>query len=147
MTTGILDPLASYMFHVEVDGLSIAQFKEVDGLSIAIGVIEHRANTAGGQPILKKLPGSMKYEDIVLKRGKVNDPTFWTWIKSVQDGNIESARRNGSIVLINFQHGEVHRFNFQAGWPSKVDVGKLIAGSDTVLIETVTITHESLTVA
>ena len=37
-----IDPIASYAFHVEIDSITIAQFKEVDGLSISVGVIEHR---------------------------------------------------------------------------------------------------------
>lgn len=140
------DPIASYAFHVEIDSITIAQFKEVGGLSISVGVIEHRANALKGQPVLRKLPGTMKFEDIVLSRGKVNDPAFWTWMKTVEGGNIDDARKNGSIVLFDYSHGEVTRFNFRAGWPSKVEIGKLQAASDSVLLETVTITHEHLEV-
>ncbi len=142
-----IDPIASYSFHVEIDSITIAQFKEVSGLSIAIGVIEHRANKLTGQPVLKKLPGAVHFEDIVLRRGKVNDTAFWTWMKTVQDGKIDEARKNGSIVLFDYAHGEVSRFNFQEGWPSKVEIGKLQAGADSVLLESVTITHEHLEVA
>ena len=140
------DPIATYAFHVEIQGITIAQFKEVDGLSITIGVIEHRANQLKGQPIMRKLPGAVKFEDIVLSRGKVNDAAFWTWIKTVQDGKIDEERKSGSIVLFDYAHGEVSRFNFQQGWPSKVEIGKLTAGADSVLLETVTITHEHLEV-
>lgn len=140
------DPIATYAFHVEIDSVTIAQFKEVDGLSISIGVIEHRANALKGQPVMRKLPGAVKFEDIVLSRGKVNDAAFWTWIKTVQDGKIDEARKSGSIVLFDYGHLEVSRFNFRAGWPSKVEVGKLQAGIDSVLLETVTITHEHLEV-
>jgi phage tail-like protein len=141
-----IDPIASYAFHVEIDSLTIAQFKEVEGLSISVGVIEHKANKLLGQPIMKKLPGSVKFEDIVMRRGKIADPAFWSWIKLVQDGKIDEARKNGSVVLYDYARGEVSRFNFEAGWPSRVEVGKLQAGSDTVLLETVTITHENLVV-
>ena len=140
------DPLATYAFHVEIQGITIAQFKEVDGLSISIGVIEHRANKLTGQPVMKKLPGAVRFEDIVLSRGKVNDAAFWTWIKQVQDGKIDEARKDGSVVLFDYAHGEVSRFNFKQGWPSKVDIGKLQAGADSVLLETIVITHEMLEV-
>ena len=89
----------------------------------------------------------MKFEDIVLSRGKVADQAFWSWIKLVQDGKISEARKSGSIVLFDYAHGEINRFNFEQGWPSKIEVGKLEAGSDSVLLETVTITHENLRVA
>ena len=141
-----LDPIATYAFHVDISGITIAQFKEVDGLSISVGVIEHRANKLTGLPVMKKLPGAVRFEDIVLSRGKVNDAAFWTWIKQVQDGKIDEARKDGSVVLFDYAHGEVSRFNFKQGWPSKVDIGKLQAGADSVLLETVTITHEQLEV-
>ena len=62
-----LDPIASYSFFINVDGLTIAQFKECDGLSIQVKVIEHRATQLKGQPLMRKLPGSVVFEDIVLK--------------------------------------------------------------------------------
>jgi phage tail-like protein len=140
------DPLASYCFHVEIDSITIAQFKSVSGLSIAVNVIQHQANLASGRPVVKKLPGSAKFDDLVLQRGKVNDAAFWTWIQQVQEGKIDAARKHGSIVLYDYAQGQVQRFSFENGWPSKVEVGKLEAGSDSVLLETVTITHERLTV-
>ena len=141
------DPIATYAYHVEIDSITIAQFKQVSGLSISVGVIEHRANKLLGQPIMKKLPGAVKFEDIVLSRGKVADQAFWSWIKLVQDGKVSEARKTGSIVLFDYAHGEINRFNFEQGWPSKIEVGKLEAGVDSVLLETVTITHENLRVA
>ena len=143
---GITDPLTNYSFAVEIDSLTIAQFKEVNGLGITVGVIENRANKAGGLPVLQKLPGSVKYEDIHLSRGKVNDKSFWDWIKKVQDGKIDEARKNGSIILYDLAHGEVSRFHFFQGWPSKVEIGKLAAGGDQVLLESVVITIEKLEV-
>jgi phage tail-like protein len=140
------DPIASYAYQVEIDSVTVAQFKAVSGLSISVGVIEHRSNKLMGQPVLKKLPGMVKFDDIVLSRGKVADQAFWTWIKQVQDGNISEARKSGSIVLFDYAHGEINRFNFEQGWPSKVEIGKLEAGVDSVLLETVTITHEMLRV-
>ena len=142
----VLDPLASYSFGVEITGVTVAQFKEVSGLGISITVIENRANQVGGQPVLQKLPGSVKYEDIHLSRGKVADPAFWTWMKTVQEGKIDQARKDGSIILFDYARGEVTRFNFFNGWPSHVEIGKLSAGADQVLLESVTITIERLEV-
>lgn len=144
---GILDPLTNYSFAMEIDGLTIAQFKEVSGIGITVGVIENRANKAGGLPVLQKLPGSVKYEDIHLSRGKVSDLSFWSWIKTVQEGKIDEARKDGAVVLFDLAHGEVSRFNFYQGWPSKVEIGKLSAGGDQVLLESVVITIERLEVS
>ena len=142
----MLDPLASYSFGVEITGVTIAQFKECAGLGVSVSVIENRANQAGGQPVLQKLPGSVKYDDIHLSRGKVADTAFWTWMKTVQEGNIDQARKDGSIILFDYARGEVSRFNFFSGWPSRVEVGKLSAGADQVLLESVVICVERIEV-
>ena len=141
-----LDPIAAYAYHVEVDQLVIGQFKQVSGLAVNISVIEHRENKLSAMPVLKKLPGLVDYEDLVLRRGKITDPAFWTWIKQVQDGDIDAARRSGSIVLFDYKHGEVARFNFEMGWPRRVEVSDLRADGNEVLVETVTIVHEKLTI-
>lgn len=140
------DPIAGYAYHVEIKGVTFAQFKTAEGLSIKIGVIEHRENKLKGLPVLKKLPGHVQYSDITLKRGKVNDKVFWDWIKQVQDGDIDGARRDGSIVLFDYAHGEVGRFDFEGAWPSEVNVGTLDAAGEDVLLESLTITLEALRV-
>lgn len=138
--TAMLDPLASYSFFVDITGVTVAQFKEVTGLGISVGIVENRSNQLKGQPILQKMPGSVKYDDIHLSRGKVADPAFWTWMKTVQEGKISDARKDGSIILYDYAHGEVTRYNFFDAWPSRVEIGKLTAGADTVLLETVVLT-------
>lgn len=141
-----LDPIAGYSYHVEIQGITLAQFKEAEGLKIEIGVIEHRENKLTGLPVLRKLPGHVKYSDITFRRGKINDKAFWDWIKQVQDGDIDGARKEGSVVLFDYAHGEVGRFDFEGAWPSAVEVGALDAAGDDVLLESVTITIEALKV-
>jgi phage tail-like protein len=141
------DALAGYSFSVEIDGVTIAQFKEVSGINAEIQTIEHRENKVGGLPVMKKLPGARKWGDLTLKRGRTDNKALWDWIKSVQDGNMAAARKNGSIVLMDYQHGETSRFSFVNGWPSKVSIGSLNAGGNDILIEEVTIVHEGLSPA
>jgi phage tail-like protein len=141
------DALAGYSFQIEIDGVTMAQFKEVSGLSSEIQVIEHKENKLGGLPVIKKLPGGRKWGDITLKRGKTDSKALWDWHKSVEDGDIDGARKNGSVVLYDYRHGEVARFNFVNGWPSKVSMGTLQAQGNDVLLEEVTIVHEGLTPA
>jgi phage tail-like protein len=138
------DALAGYSFSVEIDQTIIAQFKEVSGISAEIQTIEHRENKVGGLPVMKKLPGAKKWGDLTLKRGRTDSSALWDWIKKVQDGDIDGARKNGSIVLYDYKHGEVARFNFVGAWPSKVSLGGLNAGGNDVLVEECTITHEGL---
>jgi phage tail-like protein len=145
MTT--LDPILSNYFLVEIDGAAIAQFKACDGLSVSVNVVEHRVNHIVSVPDVKKMPGLVKYENIVLKYGVVADPTIWKWIKQVQSGGIASARKNGSITVFKLDGGVSMKWNFYEGWPCHVEVGNLSATSDSVLLETVHIAHEKLELA
>lgn len=138
------DALSGYNFSIEIDSIAIAQFREVSGLSAEITTIEHRENNPKGLPVLKKLPGSRKYGDITLKRGRTDSKVLWDWIKQVQDGKIDDARKNGSIVLYDYAGSEKSRFNFLNAWPSKVSIGSMQAGGSEVLLEECTITHEGV---
>ncbi len=140
------DGIAGYTFKIEIDDhQEIAQFKEVSGLSSEVQVIEHRENTIAGKEVVKKLPGQKKYGDITLKRGKTDSKKLWEWHKKVQDGKIDEARKNASIVLFDYAGGEIARYNLTNCWPSKVSIGSLSAGSNDVLMEECVIVHEGVT--
>jgi phage tail-like protein len=141
------DALAGYKFSVEIDGVGVAQFREISGISAEIQVIEHRENKVGGLPMMKKLPGAKKFGDLTLKHGRTDKNMLWEWIKQVQDGDIQGARKNGSIVLFDYSQGETSRFNFVNAWPSKVTLGALQAGGNDILVEDCVITHEGISPA
>jgi phage tail-like protein len=138
------DAFAGYTFQIEIDSVAIAQFKEVSGLSTETEVIEQKENTQGGKIVIRKTPGYHKWGDITLKRGITADKALWEWRKQVEQGKITTARKNGSIVIYDYELTEKRRFNFINGWPSKVEVDSLQAGSSEMLVETCTITIESL---
>ncbi len=141
------DPVASRIFGIEIDGVNIAQFRDVQGISNTIQVIEIRENNKSGQQVIRKVPGNTSSGDITLKRGKTGDRSLWEWFKQVRDGDVQGARRNGSVILYDYQHGEVARYNFRNGWPSKLDISALSApGNDTVIEECV-ICHEGVELA
>lgn len=141
------DAVAGYLWQIEIDGITIAQFKEVSGISTEVQVIEHRENKAGGVSVLKRLPGLVAGGQVTLKKGKTGDNSLWQWLKQVQDGDIAGARKNGSVVLYDYGHGEVARYNFIAGWPAKVSLGTLQAGGNDILVEECMIVHEGLALA
>jgi phage tail-like protein len=144
---GGTDVLANAFYQIEIDGVTIAKFQEVAGLSAEIQVIEHTENRKGGIAEVRKTPGARKWGDITFKRGQTNDKALWTWHKEVQDGKITSARRNASIVLYDYAHGEQIRFNIFNAWPSKIKAPDMKAGGSDIAVEEVTLTHEGLELA
>lgn len=138
------DPLASYSFCLEIDGIASAFFKEGSGFDSSVEVIEHRENGPGGKEIIRKLQGRAKWSDITLKRGTTDDLGLWNWHKQVLDGDIAGARKNGSIVIYDTMYKEVARFNFTNGWPSKWKGPDLNSTNNQVATEEMTIAHEGL---
>jgi phage tail-like protein len=138
------DALAGYHFSIEIDGVSIAQFQEVSGITSELDVIELKENTKDGKYILHKLPGNRKPPTITLKRAKNASTDLWDWHQKVYQGKIGDARKNGSVVVHGYDNQEVSRFNFINAWPSKVSTSALKAGSNEVLMEEVTIVCEEL---
>jgi len=138
------DAIASYHFSIEIDHTEIAQFSELSGITSEIDVIELKENSAAGKPLVKKLPGAHKPPTITLKRAKNVSTALWDWHYAMSQGKIGDARRSGSIVLTDYAHGEVARYNFTNGWVSKINLGTLKAGANDVLMEECTIVCEDL---
>ena len=136
------DPLVSFNFAIEVSGIISGYFTEASGLGSEHEVIEHKVMGEGGQEIVKKIPGRLKWGDITLKRGISDSLDMWEWRKMVVDGKVESARRNGSITMYDQEGSEVARWNFERGWPSKVSGPSVNTTSNEVGIEELVITHE-----
>jgi phage tail-like protein len=126
-------------FALEIDGVELARFTGCSGLSYTTEVVEYQ-DTLAGKVIIRKRPGRTKYDDIVLKRGLSADRKLTDWHQKVLDGSVE--RQNGSVVIYDAGDTEVDRWNFERGWPSKWSASDLDAGSDDVMIEELTITHE-----
>ena len=138
------DPLVSFNFGVEVSGVISGYFTEASGLGSEHEVIEHKIVSPEGREVVRKIPGRLKWGDITLKRGITASMDFWDWRKMVEDGNVQEARRNGSIVMYDETFSEVARWNFENGWPSKVDGPTANTTSNEVGIEQMTIVHEGI---
>jgi phage tail-like protein len=138
------DLLTTFSFHVELDGIDIGAFKEASGVDSETEIVEYKETTKDGKMLIRKLPGAMKWSDITLKKRIDTKKDLWDWRKEVEQGDIDAARRNGSIVLYDSTAKEVARWNFMNGWPSKWKGADLNAGENAVAVEEITITHEGL---
>jgi phage tail-like protein len=138
------DPYGQFNFLIEIDGVVKGGFSEASGLTTDTNMIEYREG-AEQQGTTRKLPGLMKYNNIVLKRGWTKDKSLWTWRKKVIDG--KTQRNSGSIVLLDEARNEALRWNFREGWPSKWEGPALNAKTSEVAVETLEIAHEGLELA
>ncbi len=136
------DPLVGFHFAIDTQGKVNGYFTEVSGLGSEHDVVEHKVVTEKGHEVVLKLPGRLKWANIVLKRGITSNMDIWKWRKQVEDGDVEKARRDGSIVLYDAQLKEVARWNFERAWPLKVSGPTPRADSNEIGIEELTLVHE-----
>ena len=129
-------------FALEVEGVEMARFTEISGLSWETEVVEYKDTLKTGKVTIRKRPGQTKFGDIGLKRGLSGDRGLSKWYQTVLDGKVE--RKNGSIVVYDMAGAELDRWNFERGWPSKWSASDLSASSDDVMIEELTIAIEHL---
>ena len=142
-TASRTDPLVGYHFHVEIDGITQAQFRECSGLGSESQVVEYKESVKG-VTLIRKQPGAIKWQDITLKRGVTDIMELWNWRKLVEQGKVDEARKNGSIVLYNQAEKEIARWNFKEGWPSKLSGPSVKADGNDVAIEEMTLAIEGL---
>lgn len=135
------DPLVSFHFAVDIQGVIQGFFTECSGLGSETEIVEHKV-VKDGVEVVMKIPGRLKWENIVLKRGITSNMDVWTWRKQVETGDVSGARRDGSIVMFDQTLSEVARWNFVRGWPSKVTGPSVKSDSNEIGIEEMTITHE-----
>lgn len=136
-------PLVSFHFQLKFeDDVVAGYFTECAGIGSEHEVVEHKVVNAEGLQVVMKIPGRLTWGDITLKRGVTTSMDIWNWRKEVEDGNVETARRNGSIIMFDQTLNEVAQWDFLRAWPVKVSGPTPKADGNEIGLEELTITHE-----
>ncbi|HUV94733.1 MAG TPA: phage tail protein [Anaerolineae bacterium] len=138
------DPLVGFHFGIEIQGVITGYFTECTGIGSENEVIDHKVVDTTGKEYIHKIPGRLKWENVTLKRGITQDLQLWEWRDMIVAGNVESARKNGSIVMFDQQFSEVARWNFENAWPLKVSGPTPKSDSNEYGVEEIVITHEGI---
>jgi phage tail-like protein len=139
-TAARIDPYRNFNFRIEIDGITQAGFSEVTGFSASTDPIEYREG--GFENTVHKLPGLTKYSNLTFKWGLTDSTELYDWYQDVVDGKIE--RKDGSIVLIDFEGKDQCRWDFNNAWPTKYDPVDFNAKGTDVAIETLELVTERL---
>lgn len=138
------DPIVSANFSLEVGGMVTGFFTAVSGLSDTQDVVEVKVMSGNGIEVVRKIPGLYGGNQITLKRPITTNMDSWTWRKMVEDGKVSEARTNGSIMMHSQEGDIVAQWDFEGGWPSKVETDTLDTGSSSLIQESLTIVFESM---
>ena len=139
-----MDPISAHQFALEVQGVTEATFREAAGFGSEHSVIEQKEQGPKGNTVVRKMPGTLKWQNITLKRGMTTNTELWKWRQQVIDGKIEDARLDGSVVGYDEDGEEKIRYNFRRGWPSKWESSGMNANGNDPVIEAIEIAHEGL---
>lgn len=141
MCPGKIDPLMSFRFLVEIDGITTAQASEVTGLQIETETEPYEEG--GVNDFVHQLPKRTKYQHITLKRGITGGDELWVWYQDVVSGKFK--RKSGAIILMDITGNEEKwRWNFQDAYPVKWTGPDLKADSNTVAFEAVELAHNGI---
>lgn len=142
------DPYPSQAFLVRITGVVegeelTAGFSEVTGLEAEVDVIQYRTGNEK-QRTPRKIPGLVRYPNVVLKRGVTGDLGLWRWIQEAVEG--VPTRVDGTIELMNEERETVLVWRFRRGWPCRYRGPHLAAEGNAIAIETLEICHEGLAI-
>lgn len=134
------DPLQSFMFRVQLSGMSgELGFQKVSGLSREVAVVEYLENM---YEHAHKLPGRESVGEITFEKGMFPDLSFVKEYEKVLGDTRNECRHEVTIQIMN-RFREVKRtFTLYEAWFSKYEVGDLDSTSDDVIIETLTVQFE-----
>lgn len=131
------DPYLSFRFLVEIQGVVVAGFSEVSGLSAETEFDEQREG--GVNEFVHKLPKLTKYPNLTLKRGITDSEVLWQWHYDVKRGRVK--RTTLHLVLLDSEGGEKWRWSFEDAYPVKWMGPDLKSDSSAVALESLEIAH------
>ena len=123
---GLDDALPVARFSLTIDGVEIGQFSELVAISSEVEPVELKPTT------------------LTLKRGKSKDMSLFAWHQSVVEGQLAAARKSCTLTRHAADGTATAKYHLELAWPSKVEISGLKAGSNEVLMESVTLLFDDI---
>ena len=140
------EPRPASHFRLDLGGRQgVGMFRECSGLDSETSVIEHKAIDDNGRPVIRKVPGEIKWSNITLKRGVDESLDIWKWRQDTIDKGADASRVDGKIELLDIAGGTIAVYQFKQGWPVKYVAATLDASTNNVALEELHICHEGFT--
>ena len=133
------NPYPNFNFLVDIGAGDELGFSEADLPAGELEVIEYREGSERVSSA-RKLPGRVKYPNVVLRRGVTGRLDLFEWWKTARDGALQ--RRNVTITLLDEGRSPVQRWLLRNAWPVKIESSPLNALGNEVVIETLELAHD-----
>lgn len=138
------DPQPAFAFEVAIDGFARVGFARVHLPGMERDAIRFRE---GSDPAttLHQLPGLLRLGECVLERAVLHgDNDFFDWMSRTQAGGPE--RRNVAVRLLDEAHQPVRVWKLSNAFPVALAWSPLDAERSSVLIETLRLAVDGMTV-
>ena len=137
-------PMPKFYFQVKWDS-QVMSFQEVSGLDIQSEEIKYRHGDSPEFSVIK-MPGMKKVGNITMKKGIFKgDNKFWDWFKQIKMNTIK--RLPVTISLLDEGGKATMVWTLTNAWPTKITGTDLKSEGNEVVIESIEIVHEGLTIA
>jgi phage tail-like protein len=142
------DPPFTGAFKFEVEGVTIGAFTEVSGLSVQMEVEE--IAEGGYNEATHKVPGRLKWPNLVLKRGITDNNSLFKWLAECSGNGFEGnsnkiTKRNGSVTLLDSQHQDVRKWTFKDAMPVRWTGPSFAASATSLAVEELEVSHSGFT--
>ncbi len=152
MSDSRTDPYRNFAFTVEIDGLRVAGFSKVSGLSVQMQPEEYEEGGVNG--FVHELPGQYSHSNLVLERGLTRSTKLWNWIEQIRTGTTHAAsnkraRKDVTITLrAGYRAESTKGWRFRNAYPVKwegPDLSADASGSSSVAVQRLEFAHQGFT--
>ena len=124
------------------EGSIIGGFSDVSGLGMDLNYSEYRNGNEKFNTV-RKIPNTVKNDDVTLKRGAVGSDDLFLWLKGVRDGTADP--RTVTITLLDEARNAVATWSLRNAQPKKWTGPTLAAkGGGEVAMEELSLVHEGI---
>lgn len=134
-----MQKLGENHFVLDIDGIAIGAFREISGLQMEREVLEYPAG--GNNDYVHKLPGRVKYPNLVLKRGITNQDELMKWFAQ---SRVLPQLKTVTVKLVDSATVVQRVWAFNLAYPVKWIGPTLNAGSDNAATEQLEVVHAGL---
>ncbi|MDP2326851.1 MAG: phage tail protein [Dehalococcoidia bacterium] len=137
------------VFKLTMDGMEVGSFTEVSGLEVEIQVEE--IPEGGQNEYIHRVPGRMKWPNLVLKRGVTTNDGLQNWLRTSSgekfagEGNVV-PRLTVALSMVDGMGTVLREWTFYDAFPVKWRGPRFSASSNDVATEELEIVHHGFRV-
>ena len=136
-------PITAARFSISIDGYEIGSFSELAGISSEVETVDYVPSGSRESTLLDRFAARRVKTAVRLRRRRSNDPRLAAW-HGAAARNLAASLKACELRIYDPLGKPIARYRLEHAWPSKIEIGSLMAGPLREPSETVTITCEYL---